>query len=184
MSRQGLESSPPTGEADQAPGLLRYDRPLVIERPDLQSLSQRWGYRSVTVFAWLAWLYLFVPIISVVAWIAGLTLVYQLLLQGLDVNELWALLRTYSIGIGIFCALYLAWAGISFIRFRGVERRKAAPFASTEALAATHGLVAADLDAWRASTNQVISAETLEAMFAAQRDGADQEAKPLESPES
>ena len=173
MSRQGL--NPITTEEDQGSNeLLRYDRPLILERPDLQTLSQRWGYRSVTVFAWLAWLYLFVPLLSVAAWVAGLTLVYELLLQGLDVDELWALLRVYSIGIGTFCGIYLCWAGVSFIRFRGVERRKAAPTASTEALAASHSLPAAEIESWRKKTNYTVPAETLELMFAVQRGEQDE----------
>ena len=52
-------------------------RPLIIERPELQSIVQRYGYVSVTVVCWFLWLYLFVPLLSLGGWFLGGSLVYD-----------------------------------------------------------------------------------------------------------
>ena len=143
-------------------------RPLIIERPDLQTLSQRWGYRSVTLFCWLLWLYLFVPLLNFVAWLAGLTFTYRVLLQGLNVNELWEILEFYAIGIGFLTGMYLLWAFYSFLRFRNVERRTQVDLVPTEPMAASHNLPPETLLEWRSFKRQVVDAETLVHMFHAQ----------------
>ncbi len=141
------------------------ERPLIIERPDLQPLSQRWGYRSVTLFCWLLWLYLFVPLLSFIAWVAGLSFAYRLLLQDLNVTELWAMLSSYGLGIGILAGVYLSWAFYSYLRFRNVERRLATPLIDVATLAASHGLAADTVMQWREQRQQTIDPETLTAMF-------------------
>ncbi|MGK0222581.1 MAG: biofilm PGA synthesis protein PgaD [Limisphaerales bacterium] len=142
-----------------------YLRPLIIERPDLQSLAQRWGYRSVTVLCWLLWLYLFVPLLSFAAWFAGLSIIYQLLLQDLDVDRLWSMLAVYFTGIGMFTGTFLLWAFYSYMRFRNTERRQFAPIVDTQTLAASHGLDTETVENWRSEASQVISAETLTRLF-------------------
>ena len=142
------------------------ERPLIIERPDLQTFPQRWGYRSVTMLCWLLWLYLFVPVISFIAWVAGLSFAYRILLQDLEVSELWAMVQGYAIGIGVFAGVYLLWAFYSYMRFRNVERRQTAPIVDLQTLAASHGLLEETVNAWRKPVKQTIPAETLADMFA------------------
>ena len=102
-------------------------RPLIIERPDLQTMTQRYGYLSFTFFAWFAWLYLVVPLFSLLAWVAGLNLIYQAMVQDLLTAELFHMLKVYGSGSAAFSGAYILWAVTSYLRWRNVERRQAAP---------------------------------------------------------
>lgn len=46
--------------------------PPIIRRPELQPRLQRRLYQAVTLLVWLAWLYLFLPLATLLLWIAGL----------------------------------------------------------------------------------------------------------------
>lgn len=140
-------------------------RPLIIERPELQTRAQRFGSASVTLLCWFLWLYLFLPLLSFVAWVLGATLVYQLMLQNLELAELLQLLSFYGRGILMLSGAYLLWAVVSYLRFRGIERRRVPPPASLELLAASHHLSTLALRRLRAARRMVVSAEELQRMF-------------------
>jgi biofilm PGA synthesis protein PgaD len=141
-------------------------RPLIIERPDLQSRAERYGWLSVTLLCWLLWLYLFVPLLSLLAWALGATVVYRALLADLRVPELLGILASYGTGIGVLTTVYLGWAVSSYLRFRGMDRRRRPAGATLTALAASHHLEVDELRRLRAAPRTVLSAEQLERMFA------------------
>jgi poly-beta-1,6-N-acetyl-D-glucosamine biosynthesis protein PgaD len=109
-------------------------RPLIIERPELQSMAQRYGYVSVTVVCWFLWLYLFVPLLSLGGWVLGGSLVYEQLILDLDNPLMTARLTRYLGFILLFSTAYLGWALYNFLRWRGVERRKEVQSVSAEEL--------------------------------------------------
>ena len=148
-------------------------RPLIIERTYLQSAGQRWGYRSLTIACWALWIYLFMPLVSVLAWAAGLTLIYEMLVQDLDLVELWDLLKVYGAGIGVLCGIYLLWAVSSYLRFKGVERRQLAPRISAQLMASSHRLDMLEYIELQNTSLHTVSAEQLDKMFAPASDGTD-----------
>lgn len=143
-------------------------RPLIIERPDLQTWAQRYGYLSVTFLFWFLWLYLFVPLLAFVAWALGATLVYQVMIQDLETAELLRLLRAYGSGAGALSGIYLAWAIASWLRFRNVDRRRAPARTTDAALAASHHLNPGELAELRTVRRHVVPADQLARMFAKQ----------------
>jgi biofilm PGA synthesis protein PgaD len=150
-------------------------RPLIIERPDLQTRLQRYGYLSVTLICWLLWLYLFVPLLSLLAWVLGATLIYQTLLQGLQVEELRAIAVNYGSGILLLAGVFVTWAFTSYLRFREVDRRGPAARVDDERLRRGHHLSAEELSTLRSAQRLVVSADQLARMFAesAPADAAD-----------
>jgi biofilm PGA synthesis protein PgaD len=140
-------------------------RPLIIERADLQSPAQRYGYASATLVCWLLWLYLFVPLLALIAWALGAMLVYQTLIQGLKPEGLQEVLATYGSGIAGLLVIYLSWAIVSFLRFRGVGRRRTAPVATIAELAASHRLTEPALRQLQAAQRLVLSADDLYRLF-------------------
>ena len=140
-------------------------RPLIIERPDLQTISQRWGYRSVTLMAWILWFYLFMPVFSFIAWVAGLSLIYRLMLQDLSVAELWHIVSTYGLGIAFLASCYLVWALYSYIRFRGPDSRAPVDDVGIDALAEQHTLEASTVRHWQTQQKITVSGEVLKQMF-------------------
>lgn len=160
-SEKRHSSRPPT----EAVSDDTYTRPLIIERSDLQTASQRWGFRSLTFVMWVAWFYLFIPLLSVVAWAVGMTLVYEVLVQNLELTELWGMLTRYATGIGVLSGIYMLWAVSSFIRFRRMERRKLAPVIPDHLYAHSHNLADEELSRLRTTDLYTVDAEQLERMF-------------------
>ena len=142
-----------------------FQRPLIIERPELQNGLQRWSYRGLTAMFWVLWLYLFMPLLSVLAWAAGMMVVYEVMVQNLALSELWHLLKVYGSGVGFLLVVYLGYAFSGFLRFRNVERRKLAPQITPEQLAQSHHLDMATLKSLQTQQSQVLSPELLERMF-------------------
>jgi biofilm PGA synthesis protein PgaD len=140
-------------------------RPLIIERPDLQTLAQRYGYLSFTFAAWFLWLYLVVPMLSLLAWAAGLGIIYQAMIQNLATADLIDMLKVYGMGIGLFLAIYLVWAITSLVRWRNVERRQPAVPVDDASLARSHQLEESQLQAMRRAQRHVLSVQMLEQMF-------------------
>jgi len=140
-------------------------RTLIIERADLQTRAQRLGYLSVTFICWFLWLYLFVPLLSLIAWALGATLVYQVMLQNLEIAELLALLGNYGRGVAVLAGVYLLWAVSSWLRFRGVDRRETPPRATDAQLAASHYLSDDELSMLRNTRRTVVALDQLERMF-------------------
>ena len=160
-SEKHYSSRPPT----EAGSDDTYTRPLIIERSDLQTAGQRWGFRSLTFVMWVAWFYLFIPLLSVVAWAVGMTLVYEVLVQNLELTELWGMLTRYATGIGVLSGIYMLWAVSSFIRFRRMERRKLAPVIPDHLYAHSHNLADEELSRLRTTDLYAVDAEQLERMF-------------------
>lgn len=147
-------------------------RPLIIERADLQSFRQRWGYGTLTLACWIAWLYLFIPLLSAVAWFAGLTFIYRVLLQGLELAELWAMLTRYGSGIAVLVSVYMIWAVTSYLRFRRMERRKAVASVTDTELCGSHDLRQTELEQLRGAGVCTLTAEQLQRMFGEDRQKA------------
>jgi biofilm PGA synthesis protein PgaD len=110
-------------------------QPLIIESPDLQTLRQRYTYAALTLFFWIFWFYLWIPVISLIAWLLGIETFYdQMVVQaGLEAfSELLDLYITVIMALGV---TLIGWALYNQIRFRGKERRTLQPNVSKNEVA-------------------------------------------------
>lgn len=111
---------------------------LIISLPDQQGRLQRSVYAALTALAWFAWVHLWLPLITLAAWAAGIDLVYQktvLADAAHGVDDLLFLIRA-----GTICAVtFLAWASYNRWRYGGAERRGRVESASQESIAAYFG---------------------------------------------
>ena len=98
-------------------------RPLIIERPDLQSRSQRLISTTLTAFFWALWLYLWLPVVALVGW--------------------------YAVCIVALAGSLIVWALYNIFRFRGRERRKARPLVRVGQVAEHVGVEPDTLLAWQ-----------------------------------
>lgn len=95
---------------------------LIISLPQRQSRVQRSLYASLTAMAWVAWIALWLPLVTAIAWAVGIDFAYSRIIMenaahGLD--DLLFLLRA-----GTLCSvLFLSWALYNAWRYGGVERR-------------------------------------------------------------
>jgi len=129
---------------------------LIIERPDLQSWQQRFMSRTLTLVFWGVWVYLWLPVITLAGWLAGLERFHfhMVVLEGyqgfLDLLVIYALI---ILGLG---GVLIGWAKYNHLRFRGVERRRARPQVSVEAIARYVGRTGAEIEGWRAAQIAVV----------------------------
>ena len=97
--------------------------PLIISRPDLQTLRQKYAFAFLTFLFWLIWFYLWLPLISLLAWLFGVEIIYEhmIVLEGFYglVDLLgWYLSVILLIGLTLLC-----WSRYNLTRFRGRSKR-------------------------------------------------------------
>lgn len=102
-------------------------QPLIIESPDLQTLRQRYTYAALTLFFWIFWFYLWIPVISLIAWLLGIETFYDQMVVQSGLEALRELLDFYITVILALGVSLTGWALYNQIRFRGKERRTLQP---------------------------------------------------------
>lgn len=121
----------------------------IISRPDWQSRRQRAVLGGLTFVFWLAWFYLWLPAISFVAWLFGIHLFYVEIFQLEGYKAVLSLLGMYGLVVLAMGGSLVAWALYNWIRFRGIERRRARVSVTVDQLATDMKLSLQDLDAWQ-----------------------------------
>lgn len=97
--------------------------PYIIERPELQTLAQRYGSAWLTLIFWVLYLYLWTPVITLVAWTLQIGLArYEMVERQ---GYLLLLDRMTGYGVVILCIFFLliGWAEYNYRRFRSADRR-------------------------------------------------------------
>ncbi|MCG3202696.1 MAG: hypothetical protein NFCOHLIN_02581 [Gammaproteobacteria bacterium] len=97
---------------------------LVIDRPDLQSLRQRYGYGMATLVLWLAYIYLWMPLATLGAWGLEFGFVRRQLATLQNIEGVYRLLAVYAVVIVATGMVLIGWARFNLERFRGMDRRK------------------------------------------------------------
>ncbi len=126
--------------------LLRH--PEIVRRPDLQGPGQRTIYSVLTLLAWMVWLYLFLPLISLAAWWFGADRFSRYLLEPADRSHLLTLLG-YAGVVVISAVVIIAWSYYNLRRFRGRDRRRPMPPVRDEELMQRFDIDAVTLRALR-----------------------------------
>lgn len=108
---------------------------VYIHAPHLVSRRRRAGDAAVTLFMWLVYSYLWAPLISLIAWLLGAEFAYDVMIRSGGIHGLKNALTSYTIMVGVIVGVVSAWSYINQRRFRGMDRRNAAPIATDEDLA-------------------------------------------------
>lgn len=114
-------------------------RPLIIERPGLQSRFQKYGQISIAVLMWVLWLWLWLPILTLILWALGINLVFTEFFIDEDWLEvLFTLINFFNSVLFIVGVQYL-WSLYNLLRFGNKVRRGYSPPLSSEELAEDNG---------------------------------------------
>jgi biofilm PGA synthesis protein PgaD len=97
--------------------------PLIIERPELQSNVQRYGWSSVTFIFWVLYVYLWLPLLTLAVWWIGAKLFDYHMIQLQGYAGLIDKLTLYSSIIFIISTILIGWAEINRMRFKNQLRR-------------------------------------------------------------
>jgi len=119
--------------APEAAGTV-FGHGLIISAPERQGIAQRSLYASLTAFAWLAWISLWLPLITLVAWCLGMDQAYaQVVLASTHdgAEALAGLMRA-----AVVCAFVLfLWSVYNQRRYGGRDRRRAVEMTCPQAIA-------------------------------------------------
>lgn len=124
-------------------------RPLIIDRPDLQSTPQRVVSTGLTAFFWALWAYLWLPVFALLGWVFGVSRFYEEMVVERGGSALLDVLGWYAIAIALLAGSLLVWATYNLIRFRGGERRATRRVTTIEEVAAHAGLEPEALERWQ-----------------------------------
>lgn len=97
---------------------------LVINRPDLVPPGQKFTAWGITLVFWAALLYLWQPLISLLAWGLNIRLFYNHMILLGGYQTFLQLLTEYLQVIALLGGSLIIWARINQWRFRGNERRR------------------------------------------------------------
>ncbi|MDN0084718.1 poly-beta-1,6-N-acetyl-D-glucosamine biosynthesis protein PgaD [Crenobacter sp. SG2305] len=129
---------------------------VIIEAEHNLTLMQRLVSMSLTTLLWLFWMYLWMPLISLIGWYFGIQLIYDQMVLREGWYSLIKLLLVYALIVAALSGLLLVWARINYYRFAGRERRRRAPDLSLAVLASDFGLSRATVEAGQASRIAVV----------------------------
>jgi biofilm PGA synthesis protein PgaD len=107
---------------------------VIIARPHRQSTTQRTIYASLTAFAWFGWFYLWLPLVTLAAWAAGIGVAQEELARDERVHGL-ADLKLLLMLFVVCVVCLVGWAAYNHARFRNTERRRLVRDAAPEAIA-------------------------------------------------
>lgn len=100
-------------------------KPPIIDVPSLQTLRQRFAYSFLTFLFWVLWIYLWLPLVSLLAWWIGVDLFYQEMIVQYGYQSVLKLARWFSLVVLLAGVLILGWASYNLLRFGKKDRRKA-----------------------------------------------------------
>ena len=90
---------------------------LIIEQPRLQSIAQEMGWASVTLVFWAIYFYLWMPLLTLIAWYVSLNLFNVHLIELKGYQSFLELLKYYLLVIVGLGLILIGWAKIEHFRF-------------------------------------------------------------------
>jgi biofilm PGA synthesis protein PgaD len=106
---------------------------LILNMPDKVSVPTKIGSGIFTVVFWALFIYLWVPLITLVAWAIGIYHAYSEVKYAQELLNLRHLVFIYSMVVLLLCGSLLLWALKEYLRFRDSTRRRIPiPVESTE----------------------------------------------------
>lgn len=95
---------------------------LLINKPKLQRPVQRTLFGLITLLAWMAWVSLWLPLITLVVWLLGFRTGYIEVFTGSHERAWHALLQIAAL-VSLCAVVTASWATYNWWRFRRIARR-------------------------------------------------------------
>lgn len=121
------------------------DNPLIIEDPSLQTLGQRYGWNTITFFFWVLYIYLWLPVLALLAWLFGYDRFVNYFLATTQPLNTSSGIGLYFLIIIAIAVIFIGWAKIERARFYGKVRRSSSAPVNVDNMAAHWSLDAATL---------------------------------------
>jgi biofilm PGA synthesis protein PgaD len=123
--------------------------PPIIDRDDLQ-LPAHWTVTALLTFGfWLFWLYLWLPLLALLAWAAGLQQAYRFMVTLGGWEEVLRLAVLYTAIIVLLGGSLVGWATYNILRYGPKGRRAANSAPDAEQVARHFGQGPIAVETWR-----------------------------------
>lgn len=129
---------------------------LIINRPDWVRPGEKLTALGITLLFWGALLYLWQPLLSILAWGLNIHLFYNHMIVMGGYHAFLDLLVFYAIVIAILGGGLILWARINQYRFRGKDRRRGEFFTDDARLCQDFGIDAEQLQQLRETAHVTI----------------------------
>jgi biofilm PGA synthesis protein PgaD len=96
---------------------------MIIEKPELQTSVQRYGWSTVTFAFWMLYVYLWIPLLTLIAWWIGVKLFNYHMIELNGYKGLIDQLGLYSVIVVMLSITLIGWAEIDRMRFKNQIRR-------------------------------------------------------------
>jgi biofilm PGA synthesis protein PgaD len=131
-------------------------KPLIFEMPERLSYPRRLAYGSLTLIFWIGWVYLWLPLITLLGWMGGISLFRE----HIGVRQGWLAfldnLPAYSLVAFMLAGTLLFWAVTNWVRFSGREARKAVSQIPLQEQANALGVDVNDLAQWQHKKRMIV----------------------------
>jgi biofilm PGA synthesis protein PgaD len=107
---------------------------VVIDRPELQARHRRVLYSTATMAAWGLWMYLWLPLVTLVAWWLGATRFFGEIVVP-ETRTMLTALATYLAIVACLGVALIGWSRYNLRRFGPRGRRQAPPVVADAAIA-------------------------------------------------
>ena len=131
---------------------------LIFEDRLLAPMSQRIGWTFFTVFFWMVWLYLLLPLFTLFLWSLGLISYVRYFgwMSFLDLGQVLHTARVYGIVVLLLGGSLLLWARVEFMRFRDRSRRGVPVSVNNNEIAEYMQLPAEKIELWKGARRVVV----------------------------
>ena len=137
----------PEGRADTLPD--NYPECLIINEPDLKSMPVVFGEGVLTIVFWGLWFYLWLPLVSALAWLFGFHILYSYIVELGGLDGFLRQLDVFCSGIFVSSAMLALWSFYNLKRYGSYNRRSRALRTNDEALMRRFSLTKAQLNHMR-----------------------------------
>lgn len=101
------------------------ERDFEIHAPERMTRREHARDTIVTAVLWAFYLYLWLPLASLLAWLLGFELAYDVMVRAGGLRGLQQELAGYVIAVAVIFVVVTAWSLSNRLRFRGSNRRNA-----------------------------------------------------------
>lgn len=135
----------------------RREQQIFIHAPGLRQPHRRAGDQVLTFIMWVIYAYLWLPLISLIAWFIGIDLFYQEMVINGGFDAFVELSGWYLAIIVLILLAVISWSASNYFRFHDRQRRKPRPAVTDSELQSWFGVGAEQHAKMRDAANMVLS---------------------------
>jgi biofilm PGA synthesis protein PgaD len=108
---------------------------LHFDAPEELTGTQRARDTFITALLWAVYLYLWVPLVSLLAWSLGFEFAYDVMVRAGGARDLLPILLEYTVVVSIIFSVFTIWSVSNRLRFKHLQRRNNREAVDDDALA-------------------------------------------------